>query len=74
MSHDDALSLSMFWAGALMVFTPLITAAVVIAVVWRQRKKETRGRAASPTRVPAQRAGALTIRGEPTHAEEARGQ
>ena len=45
MSHDDALSLSMFWAGALMVFTPLITAAVVVAVLWRQRAKEARSRA-----------------------------
>ena len=45
MSHDDALSLSMFWAGALMVFTPLITAAVVIAAVWRQRVKDARARA-----------------------------
>lgn len=32
---DDVLSLSMFWAGALMVFTPLIAAAIVI-VVWRR--------------------------------------
>ena len=46
MSHDDALSLSMFWAGALMVLTPLITAAVVIAVVWRQRRKDARAREA----------------------------
>jgi hypothetical protein len=44
-SHDDALSLSMFWAGALMVFTPLIIAAVVIAVIWRQRIREARARA-----------------------------
>ncbi len=43
--HDDALSLSMFWAGALMVFTPLIIAAVVIAAVWRQRIKDARARA-----------------------------
>jgi len=44
-THDDALSLSMFWAGALMVFTPLIVAAVVIAVVWRQRTRDARSRA-----------------------------
>jgi hypothetical protein len=43
-SHDDALSLSMFWAGALMVFTPLLTAAAVIAFVWWQRAKDARGR------------------------------
>jgi hypothetical protein len=43
-SHDDALSLSMFWAGALMVFTPLLTAAAVVAFVWRQRVKDARAR------------------------------
>ena len=48
MTHDDALSLSMFWAGALMVFTPLIVTAVVIAVIWRQRTRETRARAGDP--------------------------
>ena len=44
MTHDDALSLSMFWAGALMVFTPLIIAAVVVGVVWRQRVRDARER------------------------------
>jgi hypothetical protein len=43
MMNDDALSLSMFWAGALMVFTPVIAAGAVIAVVWRQRLKERGG-------------------------------
>jgi hypothetical protein len=38
MTGDDALSLSMFWAGALMVFTPLIFASVVLGVWWRQRR------------------------------------
>jgi hypothetical protein len=37
-AHDDALSLSMFWAGMLMVFTPVIFAAVVLGVWWRQRR------------------------------------
>jgi hypothetical protein len=37
MMNDDMLSLSMFWAGALMVFAPLIGAAVVLGVWWRQR-------------------------------------
>jgi hypothetical protein len=37
--HDDPLSLSMFWAGALMVFTPLIAAGIVISVWWFQRRK-----------------------------------
>ena len=40
MSHDDALSLSMFWAGALMVFAPIIFFATVIGVWWYQRKRE----------------------------------
>jgi hypothetical protein len=48
MMHDDALSLSMFWTGAMMVFTPLIIAAVVIAVVWRQRIKDARERSRQP--------------------------
>jgi hypothetical protein len=43
-SHDDALSLSMFWAGALMVFTPLLTAAAVVGYVWWQRVKDARAR------------------------------
>lgn len=36
--HDDAISLSMFWAGVLMVFTPVIFAAVVLGVWWWQRR------------------------------------
>ena len=32
---DDVLSLSMFWAGLMMVFTPIIAAGVVI-FVWRR--------------------------------------
>jgi hypothetical protein len=42
MNHDT-LSVSMFWAGALMAFTPLIAAAVVLGVWWRQRRKSRRG-------------------------------
>jgi uncharacterized membrane protein len=38
---DDVLSLSMFWAGALMVFTPLIAAGAVILVWRRGRAKAT---------------------------------
>ncbi|MDQ6633697.1 MAG: hypothetical protein M3Z10_02955 [Gemmatimonadota bacterium] len=45
MMNDDMLSLSMFWAGALMVFAPLIGAAVVLGVWWRQRVR-ARGRQA----------------------------
>jgi hypothetical protein len=39
MNGDDVLSLSMFWAGALMVFTPLIAAAAVLTVWWRGRRR-----------------------------------
>jgi hypothetical protein len=45
MMNDDMLSLSMFWAGALMVFAPLIGAAAVLGVWWRQRVR-ARGRQA----------------------------
>ncbi len=41
---DDVLSLSMFWAGLMMVFTPLIAAGAVI-LVWRRGQKKA---AASP--------------------------
>ena len=40
--NDDSLSLSMFWAGLLMVFTPLIFAGTVIGVAWRQRTRKRR--------------------------------
>ena len=39
MHGDDALSLSMFWAGALMVFTPIISASLVIGIWWYQRRR-----------------------------------
>lgn len=48
MMHDDALSLSMFWAGALMVFTPLIFAGTVLTVWWRQRQKAQRDASGQP--------------------------
>jgi hypothetical protein len=48
MTHDDALSLSMFWAGALMVFTPLICAGTVIGVWWFQRRKASKGNETQP--------------------------
>ena len=61
MTMDDTLSLSMFWAGVLMVFTPLIAAGIVLGVWWRQH------RAAHPTRpggqaptVSAQERGSTT--------------
>ncbi|MFL5574820.1 MAG: hypothetical protein ACJ79S_02475 [Gemmatimonadaceae bacterium] len=52
MASDDALSLSMFWAGALMVFTPLLGAAAVLGVWWRQRLKERRRRDDAPPPPP----------------------
>jgi hypothetical protein len=52
MSHDtmndDALSLSMFWAGALMVFTPMIGASIVLSVWWWKRRRRPGGEAVSP--------------------------
>ena len=44
---DDVLSLSMFWAGLLMVFTPLIAAGAVI-LVWRRGQ----AKAAKPNETP----------------------
>lgn len=35
----DALALSMFWTGLLMVFAPLIFAGTIIGVAWRQRRR-----------------------------------
>ena len=49
MSHDDVLSLSMFWVGAMFVFTPVIIAGVVIAVIWWGRRHP---RDASPDALP----------------------
>lgn len=46
--NDDVLSLSMFWAGLMMVFTPLIAAGIVI-FVWRRGLKKT---ASSPNDSP----------------------
>jgi hypothetical protein len=48
MMNDDALSLSMFWACALMVFTPLIFASVVLTVWWRQRQKAQKSAPVQP--------------------------
>jgi hypothetical protein len=48
MLHDDTLSLSMFWAGALMVFTPLLSAGAVLTVWWRQRQKAQRDAGVQP--------------------------
>jgi hypothetical protein len=39
MEHD-ALSVSMFWAGALMAFAPLVFAAAVLGVWWYGRRRD----------------------------------
>jgi hypothetical protein len=46
MTNDDSLSLSMFLAGALMVFTPMICAVVVLSLWWRKRPTPRGGTAA----------------------------
>jgi hypothetical protein len=55
MASDDALSMAMFLAGALMVFTPLVTAGVVVFVLWRKRRAGTTG--TSVTADPSLRSG-----------------
>ena len=52
---DDVLSLSMFWAGLMMVFTPIIAAGVVI-FVWRRglRKAAAAMRGVNTISRPAQ--------------------
>ena len=49
--NDDVLSLSMFWAGLMMVFTPLIAAAVVI-IVWRRGQRKLSGGPNESTQAP----------------------
>ena len=44
---DDVLSLSMFWAGLMMVFTPLIAAGAVI-LVWRRSQRAKPDEPAKP--------------------------
>ena len=51
--HDDAMSLAMFWAGILMVFTPIVSAGLVIGIWWftkRKRPERAAGPQAPPTR------------------------
>jgi len=48
--HDDAMSLAMFWAGVLMVFTPIVSASLVIGIWWFTKKR--RERAAGPQTPP----------------------
>ena len=57
----DTMSLSMFWAGLLMVFTPLIAAGIVLGVWWRQHRvaHPTRPGDQAPT-VSAQERGSTT--------------
>ena len=44
---EDTLSLSMFWVGALFVFTPILVVSVVIGTTWYLRKKRKIGAAPS---------------------------
>jgi hypothetical protein len=37
--HDDHVSLAMFWAGMMFVFTPVICASIVIGIWWWQKKR-----------------------------------
>lgn len=48
--NDDAMSLAMFWTGALMVFAPIIAASVVIGVWWNVKRKRGGGGDVSPPR------------------------
>ena len=51
--NDDALSLSMFWAGALMVFTPMIGAGIVLTVWWWKKRRVLVGGDVAGTHVPS---------------------
>jgi hypothetical protein len=36
----EAISMTMFWVGAMFVFTPITCAGIVLGFWWFQRKKE----------------------------------
>ena len=40
MGHEDSMSLSMFWVGAMMVFAPIVFFGTVIGVWWWQRRRD----------------------------------
>lgn len=42
MNHDAMMS-SMFWVGALFVFTPIVCVGAVLFVIWWQRRKNGAG-------------------------------
>jgi hypothetical protein len=46
--NDDAMSLAMFWAGALMVFTPIISASLVVGIWWFTKRRRERDAGAHP--------------------------
>jgi hypothetical protein len=46
--NPDTLSTGMFWVGALTVLTPMLIAGVVVAVVWRGRKRSEGAGASGP--------------------------
>ena len=39
---DEPMSLAMFWAGVLMVFTPIVSAALVVGTWWFTTKRKER--------------------------------
>ena len=48
--HDDAMSLAMFWAGLLMVLTPIVSAGLVVGIWWftKKRRERTLGAPSAP--------------------------
>jgi hypothetical protein len=54
MNHD-AVEQSMFWVGAMFVFTPVIFAGIVLGVWWHKRKQERNASEGSGPPAPGQR-------------------
>ena len=47
--NDDAMSLAMFWAGLLMVFTPIVSVGLVVGVWWFTKRRRERATGAPPS-------------------------
>ena len=45
---DDPMSLAMFWAGLLMVLTPIVSASLVIGIWWWSKRRRERATGAPP--------------------------
>ena len=41
--NQDMMSLTMFWTGALFVFTPILVVSVVVGTTWYIRRKRKKG-------------------------------